>query len=89
MEGNLVETFKHFGTDGLLHPTSKFWEATSLNIVCFRYTVHYISISRYRWLVNMWTVYGGRKDLAAISLQRQTMKVHSLSTFDNFANLSF
>ena len=37
--------------------------------------VLYINIFRYRWLVNMWTAYGGRKDLAAISLQRQTMKV--------------
>ena len=36
---------------------------------------HLFTNARYRWLVNMWTVYGGRKDLAAISLQRQTMRV--------------
>ena len=30
---------------------------------------------RYRWLVNMWLAYGGREDLAAISLQRQTVQV--------------
>ena len=37
---------------------------------------HLFTNARYRWLVNMWTAYGGRKDLAAISLQRQTMRVH-------------
>ena len=36
---------------------------------------HLFTNARYRWLVNMWTAYGGRKDLAAISLQRQTMRV--------------
>ena len=36
---------------------------------------HLFTHARYRWLVNMWTAYGGRKDLAAISLQRQTMRV--------------
>ena len=35
---------------------------------------HLFTNARYRWLVNMWTAYGGRKDLAAISLQRQTMR---------------
>ena len=30
---------------------------------------------RYRWLVNMWLAYGGRDDIVAISLQKQTMKV--------------
>lgn len=29
---------------------------------------------KYRWLVNMWLAYGGRDDIAAISLQKQTMK---------------
>ena len=33
------------------------------------------SHSRYRWLVNMWLAYGGRDDVAAISLQKQTMRV--------------
>ena len=33
------------------------------------------SLPRYRWLVNMWLAYGGRDDIAAISLQKQTMKV--------------
>ena len=29
----------------------------------------------YRWLVNMWLAYGGRQDLAGISLQKQTVSV--------------
>ena len=55
-----VQTLYVLGTDDLFHP--------HVCTLC-------LSISRYRWLVNMWTAYGGRKDLAAISLQRQTMKV--------------
>jgi len=48
-----------------------------------------VSVHWYRWLANMWLAYGGRDDIAAISLQKQTMKAQVAGVQDEDFTVDF